>query len=179
MVEEIRTLDIGITGFLRELKLSYWISEELGGDPATVLEKVKCDGCLTQVFPAPLIVGHQQLQLAAALTFEAYLKGTAVSKKPEIQFLLFFTGTRQISQAIEKSRELGGPPYILVRACIHGNTCSPPPSQWEVISEEEVGAWTDLRTVSKMYGVNLTGKERAEALKTVLTAIAYSKLLMR
>ncbi len=171
--------EIMVGSIFRGVDSAYFVREDaLSEDPGDLVKEASCEGCVSQIIPACLVIAYQQLLLPALLTFEAYKKGGAVSRKPELQYLLFFLGTRQISEALAKLRYFWRPPYILVRSCVQ-KRCVKKVEGWREVMKEEVGNWVDLNSVAQLYGVKLASKEREEALKTVLTAISYSKLVMR
>ncbi len=137
--------------------------------------------CIVQALPSNLIVGKQQVILAALLTFESFREGYNVSNKPYIQYLLFFTGTRQIKEALRKIRKLGRAPYVVVRICIGdrktrinellNNLHCKLINNWEELNE-----LLDVEAISQLYGLPHTSRE--DLVKNVLSIIAYSKITM-
>lgn len=137
--------------------------------------------CIVQALPSNLIIGKQQVVLAALLTLESYREGYNVSDKPHIQYLLFFTGTRQIKEAIRKIKELGKAPYVVIKVCVGGcktklnDLLNDVPCK-KVNYWGELNELMDTEAITQLY--DLPHARGEDLLKDVLSIIAYSKTAM-
>ncbi len=133
--------------------------------------------CVTQAVPLRLVISELQLRLPAILTMEAFARGTNISAKPEIEYLLYLAGSRQIKQTLDKLSQCLSKPYVALTFCREGDeaftrtlpkelNCSP------LDFKDLVNP--DLNLVKKFYG--LTGDAPDELLKDVLTMMNHLKL---
>lgn len=59
------------------------------------------DNCSAVIIPAEILTGPKHLRLVAYLTEKAWLEGTAIARKKEIEFMLTYLATRQIRDALK------------------------------------------------------------------------------
>ena len=141
------------------------------------------DGCILQAIPAEIVAGWEQLVLPAILTFESYKEGYNVSDKPYIQYLLFFTGTRQIKEALTILRKFSKPPYVVARVCVGRDVSGGGPSLGGIPScnrvlRDEVSKYLNVRSVKEVYELQDSASNGKALLKSILAVIAYTKLEM-
>ncbi|MEM0015372.1 MAG: KEOPS complex subunit Cgi121 [Zestosphaera sp.] len=136
--------------------------------------------CVTQVVPLKLVLSELQLRTAALLTVEAFVSGTNISSKPEIEYLLYLGGSRQIRQTLERVRRYMGKPYLVITFC-----SEPGETQARKLPED-----LDCRTVDLGGVMNPSLRDAAEfygsprktlegILKDALTKMNYLKLQTR
>lgn len=136
--------------------------------------------CVTQAVPLKLILSELQLRIPALLTVEAFASGTNISNKPEIEYLLYLGGSRQIKQTLEKLKKYMSKPYVVVTFCTEPNetlarklpdylNCTP--------TDLKGGTAPSLKDIIEFYGS--PRKTPEEILKDVLTAMNYLKLQVR
>ncbi len=134
------------------------------------------DLCVTQVIPASLVIDEQQLKLPAIYVIEAFITKNNISDKPHIEYLLYFMGTRQIKEALNKLRKFMREPYILLRFCLN--------KEVEVEDLKKSFACFDKRiselnlidedALTEIYGISKSPIQKM--LKDVLTRITYFKI---
>ena len=73
-------------------------------------------GTMVQAVRAVARVNATLMEMLAAQTFRAEASGAMLAKKPEIDFLLRFAGTTQISRAIREHGVVPGKPFLAVNA---------------------------------------------------------------
>ncbi len=173
----------------RVLSIEYIMLKDVGLEKiAEMVSGLSGESLIIQAIPSKLVLGWQQLALPAYLTWESLKEGYGPSKKAHIQYLLFFTATRQISKAVNKLRRYSSNSYILIvahprrtqeaRISLEEAVRVLPHGILRKLAEDEVGREADLEAVKNFYGLkgfhDLTSVE--DLLLAVLTEIAYSKI---
>ncbi len=133
--------------------------------------------CVTQVIPLRLIISIPQIKIPASLTVEAFAKEENISNKPEIEYLLYFAGNRQIKQTLEKLRKYMKKPYLVIRFCEETaeENLKKIPKEIKCDSKElESVLKPDVENVKEFYGLKKTSEERLP--KDILTLINNLRL---
>jgi molybdopterin converting factor small subunit len=76
------------------------------------------ENCVAQVIPEELYYGRGYAALAAYLAIRAFRLGLNVSRRRSIEFLLYYFGSRQISEVLAKLSSLKSSRYVAVLACV-------------------------------------------------------------
>ena len=74
------------------------------------------ESCVAQVVPEELYYGRGYVALAAYLVIRAFRLGLNVSKRRSIEFLLYYFGSRQISEVLAKLSGFKSSRYVVVLA---------------------------------------------------------------
>jgi tRNA threonylcarbamoyladenosine modification (KEOPS) complex Cgi121 subunit len=133
--------------------------------------------CVTQVIPLRLVISIPQVRIPALLTIEAFTKGENISNKPEIEYLLYFAGSRQIKQTLEKLRKYLTKPYLVIRFCEETaeESFKKIPKGVKCSSKEAENALKpDVEDIKEFYELEKTTEEKL--LKDILTLINNLKL---
>ncbi len=133
--------------------------------------------CVTQVIPLKLIVSATQVRVPALLTTEAFAKKENISSKPEIEYLLYLAGSRQIKQTLEKIRRYGGEPYLVIRFCekTAEEKLKRLPEEISCVTKDlESSLKPDIESIKEFYG--LAKISRNELVKDILTLINNLRL---
>lgn len=136
--------------------------------------------CVTQVIPLKLVVSLPQVRVPALLTAEAFARGENISSKPEIEYLLYLTGSRQIKQTLEKLRRYLEKPYLVIRFCekTAAESIKRLPEEIKCVTKEIGNTLKPhLESVKEFYGLTKTSEERLA--KDILTLINNLKLQQR
>lgn len=133
--------------------------------------------CVTQVIPLKLVASMPQVRVPALLTVEAFTRRENISSKPEIEYLLYLAGSRQIKQTLEKLRRYMEGPYLVIRFCektAEGDIKKLPRDIACITKEVEKTLRPDIESIKEFYGLTRTSEERIA--KDVLTLINNLKL---
>ncbi len=133
--------------------------------------------CVTQVIPLRLITSIPQVKIPASLTIEAFTKGENISNKPEIEYLLYFAGSRQIKQTLEKLRKHMRKPYLVIRLCEETaeENLKKIPKEIKCDSKElENVLKPDVENIKEFYELEKTSEKRLP--KDILTLINNLRL---
>jgi len=132
--------------------------------------------CVTQAIPAALVIAEQQLKIPAIYTAEAFITKNNVSEKPHIEYLLYFVGTRQIKEALNKLRKFTREPYILIRFCLNRDPEVEDLEKTFKCLDRKIGElnFFDEDALAEVYGIRKS--QASEMLKDVLTRITYFKI---
>lgn len=133
--------------------------------------------CVTQAVPLRLVISELQLRLPALLTGEAFARGTNISAKPEIEYLLYLAGSRQIKQTLDKLSQFLSKPYVALTFCREGDEVFtrglPKELNCNLLDFKDFTN-PDLNLVKEFYG--LARDTPDELLKDILTMINHLKL---
>lgn len=136
--------------------------------------------CVTQVIPLKLVISTPQVRVPALLTVEAFTRKENISSKPEIEYLLYLAGSRQIKQTLEKLKKYMERPYLVIRFCEKAaeEDIKKLPKDVECVTKEiENALRPDIESIKEFYGLTKTSEERIT--KDILTLINNLKLQQR
>lgn len=136
--------------------------------------------CVTQVIPLKLIISVPQVRVPAILTLEAYARKENISNKPEIEYLLYLAGNRQIKQTLEKLKKHMEKPYLVIRFCekTAGEDFKKLPKEIKCAAKElENELRPSIESIKEFYELTKTSEERLA--KDILTLVNNLRLQLR
>ncbi|MGC8975108.1 MAG: KEOPS complex subunit Cgi121 [Thermoprotei archaeon] len=136
--------------------------------------------CVTQVIPLKLVISAPQVRIPAILTLEAYARKENISNKPEIEYLLYLAGSRQIKQTLEKLKKHMEKPYLVIRFCekTAEEYFKKLPREIKCDTRElENKLRPSIENIKEFYELTKTSEERLA--KDILTLINNLKLQLR
>lgn len=76
------------------------------------------ENCVAQVIPEELYYGKGYVALVAYLAIRAFRLGLNISRRRSIEFLLYYFGSRQITEVLSKLSSFRSSKYVVVLACV-------------------------------------------------------------
>jgi molybdopterin converting factor small subunit len=94
-----------------------FIDRDLAGE---VIKHIDTTGenCVAQVIPEEFYYGRGYVALVAYLAIRAFRLGLNVSRRKSIEFLLYYFGSRQISEVLARLGNSRSSRYVVVLACV-------------------------------------------------------------
>lgn len=138
--------------------------------------------CVTQVIPLKLITSIPHVRIPALLTFEAFTRKENISNKPEIEYLLYLAGSRQIKQTLDKLKKHMEKPYLVIRFCekTAEEKLKKIPEEIKCITKElENSLRPDIESIKEFYELTKTSEDKDRLTKDILTLINKLKLQLK
>ncbi|MEM4593986.1 MAG: KEOPS complex subunit Cgi121, partial [Zestosphaera sp.] len=126
------------------------------------------------------VISIPQIRVPALLTLEAFARKENISSKPEIEYLLYLRGSRQIKQTLDKLKKYMEKPYLVIKFCekVAGESFKKLPEEMKCVTKEiEDALDPDVESIKEFYGLTKTSEERLA--KDILTLINNLKLQQR
>ncbi|MDI1494993.1 MAG: sulfur carrier protein ThiS [Cenarchaeum symbiont of Oopsacas minuta] len=131
---------------------AYWIGR-IKGDAGTYIDRLRTDfpRLVIQAVASRCVLGPSHIEKIAAISLRAYKKDLLLSKKLEIDMLLRFAGTTQISKAIKRVGAKSGLGFVLL---VIGSVAQCK-KLYSKIDSEEIGCPIPTHAeIAKMFGID-------------------------